>query len=96
MLDNNTKNFIIEFEKDIEYEGDDYVVRRKERSPFDLWDVGIHRNICTWVQYKIKYGFTDLTIEEYNEWIIDHFITEPFFWNRSRDKAIIKAKDWLL
>jgi len=90
----NVKEFAEKLEDSgvVDYEGDDYEVRKRNRSPFD--DVGSDiGEVYDWVKLKIECGATDLTKEEFNEWIIWDFENSGFFRNLTREKAKRKAKE---
>lgn len=78
----------------VDYRGDDGEVIKRERSPFD-WIAHGGPEVWEWVKLKIECGATNLTKEEYNEWIIEYW-QDGLFRKKTREKAIKEAKGYLL
>jgi hypothetical protein len=90
----NAKEFALKIEAAgiIDYKSDDEEVRSRDRSPFD-WIATGGPEVYEWVKLKIECGATDLTKEEFNEWILWYFESEGIFKKVTKEQAMKKAQE---
>lgn len=94
----SAKEFAEKIEKKgiVDYRNDKYEVIERNRSPFD-WIAHGGPEVYEWVKLKIECGVSDLTKDEYNEWMIWFYQESGFFKTKSREWAIQEAtKDKML